>query len=213
MGDPAVAQIAALQHIVRIQDDMLRGDKKSPEVTKMWRNEAYKATVQKRIVEEETVRLGRELIGQLNNQRSAIGATIGREFGRAIRAFEESASKSIQTIDKRLRRLEANVANLRQVFHMHKSHRESVEELRIRNDTLAGENAALRAEVERMKERIATSEYDNTRTIRELTEGLATMQRRPSFDVRAEKLKPNVQEVLREIKELEREAQRLLIKE
>ena len=211
MSDQSSSQIAALQHIVRIQDDMLRGNKKS-EIAKMWRNEAYKATVQRRLVEEETVRMGRELIGQIINQRAVIGATIGREFGRTIRAFEETASKSILSIDKRLQRLELSVGNLARVFPRQEDSKESFEELRRKNERLVEQNDALKAELEMMKDKLAASERENKKITREFADFFSTSQRCNASSIQDEKRKPSVHEVLREIKELEREAQRLLIK-
>jgi hypothetical protein len=212
MNDPAAAQVAALQHIVRIQDDLLRTDRQS-DVVKMWRNEAYKASVQKRIMEEETIKVGRYLVGQLSHQRMVIGTAIGREFGKAIRSFEEAATRSVHTIDKRLRRLESEIMALKQFSHVRERDRCDVNALRTRNDQLVAENIALKQELEIVRDKLEMSDSKNAKILRERADSKALLSRIESVDIGTHAKKPNVQEVLREIKELELEAKQLLIKE
>lgn len=212
MSDPVAAQIAALQHIVRIQDELIRSEEKS-EIAKMWRNEAYKANVHKRIMEDETVKMGRDLVGQLSHQRNHIGSVIGREFGKRIHLFEEGVSKSLHVLEKKIQRMEIEVSRLREVSRSQRSQMKDVEELRSGNKRLQDENDALRRELERTKDGLESSDRERARLLRELIERGSGKVRYPNCDVPSEKRKNSVHDVLREIKELELEAKQLLIKE
>lgn len=212
MNEPAAAQVAALQHIVRIQDDLLRTDRQA-DATKMWRNEAYKASVQKRILEEETVKIGRELVALLCQQRQVIGSSIGREFGKAIRSFEETATKSLHAIDKRMRRLESEVKAVKQFSHARQIERSDTREVRSRNEQLVAENTALKRELDIARDKLEISEANHAEILRELNDTKAVVSRTNAIEIAAHTRKPNVQEVLREIRELELEAKQLLIKE
>jgi hypothetical protein len=179
----------------------------------MWRNEAYKASVQKRILEDETVKIGRELVALLCQQRQVIGSSIGREFGKAIRSFEETATKSLHAIDKRVRRLESEVKAVKQFSHARQIERSDTREVRSRNEQLVAENTALKRELDIARDKLEISEANHAEILRELNDTKAVVSRTNAIEIAAHTRKPNVQEVLREIRELELEAKQLLIKE
>ena len=65
-------QIQSLQNVIRLQDGVLQGSMKdSTNVAAVWRNECYRMSVQKRILEDECVRLGKLSNSQFNEMKSS----------------------------------------------------------------------------------------------------------------------------------------------
>jgi hypothetical protein len=70
MANPLECQVAALKNIVRIQDELLK-DRGSCAAT-VWRNETYKLSVQNKIINDECVAIGKELLDRINRLEEAV---------------------------------------------------------------------------------------------------------------------------------------------
>ena len=75
------------------------------------------------------------------------------------------------------------------------------------------ENTALKRELDIARDKLEISEANHAEILRELNDTKAVVSRTNAIEIAAHTRKPNVQEVLREIRELELEAKQLLIKE
>jgi len=205
------SQIVALQNIVRIQDDLLRrGGNSSDEVTILWRNEAYKASVQRHIIEEETMRIGIALVGQLGSQRNAICASLSREFSRCIVQFENRIIAPLVQIEGRIKRMESGICRPRIARRVSDSRDMVVEDLRARNAQLYDINTSLRQQLESMREQL----QEKDRLLRKTMESMNHPKgREMGKDLGDHKTTDDVRQVLKQIRELELQAERILIKE
>lgn len=136
MANSSECQIAALQNIVRIQDDIIKGSApESPGV--VWRNEAYKLSVQNQILQDECVAIAKELIASAEGQRMLLKRAVLRSVENETKRVTALVNQRMETIENQVKRLESKLMGV------NKLHKDEIMQKEIRRDPKMKNNPEL----------------------------------------------------------------------
>ena len=190
-------QIQSLQNVIRLQDGVLQGSMKdSTNVAAVWRNECYRMSVQKRILEDECVRLGKLMVEQLAIQRDEILESVSK-------ASLEHSRQSEKLISGRLFEIDSQVSQLTRRCRRWERCAETVRRLEQRNQFLEGEVSKLRSQ-------LTSAETQHMPVDRGIQAGVVEAS---GVATRGHGGNPiEIHDLLMELRSLEVEAKQLLIK-
>ena len=186
-----------------------------------WKNEAYRLNVQKQILHEESVSTGRVLIHALDSQRQKVSNEILREVQKNIDAHLEQVKGRLTKMEAQVRYTERRLLRWSSLHTQPSANSVSDMPSLIRtNALLVDENVVLERENRELTLLVQKLKLENSALIKEQSEFGAiasgkeavTQQLPVTNNARSVIEKADITGLLQELKILEVEAKRLLIK-
>lgn len=109
MANRSDCQLAALQNIIRIQDGLLKSGGHEEDSSTVWRNEAYKLSVQNQILHDECVAIGKELIAAAASQRAEIRKEVMNGLQKEMNRVTSLVNQRMEKVEKQIKRVQVKL--------------------------------------------------------------------------------------------------------
>jgi actin-like ATPase involved in cell morphogenesis len=204
-------QIQALQKIIRCQDSLLQSElRDSNDICAVWKNECYRLSIEKKIAEDEAVRIGTACVELLKDQRESIFGCFRQGLEDCMRLHSRTVLEALSATEARVRKVERDFRRLQRKMEDACSERSVL--LSREMSLLAKRNIEVERQIELMRAQANEVETVNrSESIKRMPTGTP----KKGKDVAVSASPGTVEEVhllLAELKALESEAKQMLIK-